>query len=114
MNSVAVATDPGHEVGSRAGFAHDGTLTVAGSWKEHVFYAGGYRDDETARLFPKTAAIVDRIHEATGCALCGRRRRVYSVVRRSSVSDRRDARRSRLDERASLATRSSTRRRAVS
>ena len=33
--------DRGSEVGARAGFAHDGTLRTAGSWREHVFYAGG-------------------------------------------------------------------------
>ena len=74
------ATHPGAEVGSRAGFAHDGTLTVAGSWKEHVFYAGGYRDAATCARFPRTAAIVDQIREATGAALCGCGETLFSTL----------------------------------
>ena len=79
--AAAVESDaPGHEVGSRPGFAHDGTLTVAGSWKEHVFYAGGYRDEETCRRFPRTARVVDDIAEATGAALCGCGETLFSTL----------------------------------
>jgi len=41
-------------------------LRTKGSWRERVFYAGGYRDAETCAAFPRTAALVDRIREVWG------------------------------------------------
>lgn len=75
----------GTEVGERSGFAHDASLKVQGSWREHVFYAGGGRVDATCRRFPQTAALVDRIQEATGAAMCGCGETLFSTLAPGTV-----------------------------
>lgn len=80
-----LAARAGTEVGERSGFAHDASLKVQGSWREHVFYAGGGRVDATCRRFPKTAALVDRIREATGAAVCGCGETLFSTLAPGTV-----------------------------
>lgn len=70
----------GSEVGDRAGFTHDGMLKLSGSWREHVFFSNGARLEETARRFPKTAALVDSIHEAVDAARVGLGEVLFSTL----------------------------------
>ncbi|KAJ8599487.1 hypothetical protein CTAYLR_010440 [Chrysophaeum taylorii] len=69
------ANRPGREVGDRAGFAHDGTLKLRGSWTEHVFFP-----PSSTPLFPETKKILDRITEATGAAQIGCGETLFSTL----------------------------------
>ena len=44
------------------------------------YRAGGRRDADTCARFPATAALVDRITEATSCALCGCGETLFSTL----------------------------------
>lgn len=75
----------GAEVGDRAGFAHDGTLKLRGSWREHVFFSNGTRVEKTARRFPKTAALLNRIPDAVAAAQVGCGETLFSTLAPGTV-----------------------------
>ena len=75
------------DVGQRQGFAHDGSLTVKGTWREAVFFAGHSREiaEETRIRFPKTAAILSTITEALSCAELGCGEVLFSTLTPGTV-----------------------------